>query len=254
MSSLSEKNSRDLGLALYASAFTLPLFLPMLSTALGYDHTLPEPVQLLLASLVQFYAGARFYRRAWKAVKSLSLNMDVLIILGTSAAFGLSVSHLIAHAARPLYFDSAAGIITLVLWGQWLERRTKTPVEDAQRLVDRVSARFTLALTSVAGIVFILWGLWTGNWQSGVRPAVAVLVLACPCGLGLVLPAAARAGEPDFGVVRRKTKQNLFLAFIYNSVAVPLAALGLLSPTLVGLAMAFSSVSVIANSLSQRRS
>ena len=70
-------------------------------------------MNLLLASAVQFSAGLAFYRGAWLAVKGGSANMDVLVALGTSAAFLLSVVQLLQDG--PLYFESSAVVITLVL-------------------------------------------------------------------------------------------------------------------------------------------
>ncbi len=104
--------------------FTAPLVAPMLAGP--YAHSLMPPgiVQLLLTIPVQFYFGARFYRGAWGAVKAKSPNMDVLVVLGTTAAFMLSVVQLIL-GSHELYFESSAAIVSFVLLGKWLEGRAK---------------------------------------------------------------------------------------------------------------------------------
>ena len=89
--------------------------------------------QLALATPVQFWLGARFYVAGWKALRARSGNMDLLVALGTSAAYGLSLALLLgatAGAMTPLYFESAAVVITLVLFGKWLEARAKRQTTD----------------------------------------------------------------------------------------------------------------------------
>lgn len=116
---------------IYLSAlFTAPLVLPMLLLPLGIHYMPLGWVQLLLASPVQFYIGARFYRSAWSALKSRSANMDVLVAIGTSAAFGLSL-YLLSQGSDHLYFESSAVIITLVLVGKYLEARAKQQTSQA---------------------------------------------------------------------------------------------------------------------------
>jgi Cu+-exporting ATPase len=93
-------------------------------------------VQLVLATPVQFWLGARFYRAGWRAVRAGTGNMDLLVALGTSAAYGLSLALLLAapaDAMTPLYFESAAVVITLVLFGKWLELRARRRTTDAIR-------------------------------------------------------------------------------------------------------------------------
>ena len=103
-----------------AGAASLPLICGMAAEAAGARWMVPGWVQLVLASVVQFGPGARFYRGAWKALRSGAPDMDVLVALGTSAAWGLSLWALL-HASPALYFDSSALIITLILLGKWLE-------------------------------------------------------------------------------------------------------------------------------------
>ncbi|MCB9628847.1 MAG: copper-translocating P-type ATPase [Sandaracinaceae bacterium] len=107
-----------------ASALTLPLVLPMLLAPFGVHAMLPGAVQLALTTPVQFVAGARFYRGAWGALRARSANMDVLVALGTSAAYFLSL-YLFLRGEHHLYFEGAASVITLVRLGKWLETRAK---------------------------------------------------------------------------------------------------------------------------------
>ncbi len=296
-----------------AAILTLPLVAPMLGSPLGRDWMLPAWAQLLLATPVQFWLGARFYRAGWKALRAGTGNMDLLVALGTSAAYGLSV-YLMAtdhgHGIPHLYFEASAAVITLVLLGKWLEARAKRHTADAiralnalrpetarvrrngvdtelpaanvrigdlvvvrpgeriavdgevvegrshadealitgeslpvakaagdrvtggsinvegllvvrtiatgsesrlariirmvegaqaakapiQRLVDRVSAVFVPVVLAVALVTLAAWGLATGDWERALLNAVAVLVIACPCALGLATPTAIMAG------------------------------------------------------------
>src|SRR5512134_3479597 len=118
-----------------ATALTVPLFLPMLGRFAGVDWTLPGWVQWLLATPTQFWLGARFYKAGWKAVLARTGNMDLLVALGTSAAYGLSVYSLLSHwgADEHLYFEASAAVITLVLLGKWLETRAKRQTTEAIR-------------------------------------------------------------------------------------------------------------------------
>jgi Cu+-exporting ATPase len=297
----------------FSAVLTLPLMLPMAAQAFGADWTLPGWVQLLLATPVQFVFGARFYRAGWKALLARTGNMDLLVALGTSAAYGLSVYMLVRHwdhGMPHLYFEAGAAVITLVLLGKWLEYRAKRqtteairalqalrperarvrrdgkeieiPVESVvtgdmvvvrpaeriaadgeiiegsthvdeslitgeslpvakgpgdrvtggavnaegliavratavgaqsvlariielvetaqahkapiQRLVDKVSAVFVPVVLLSAALTVTSWGLATGDWEQAVLNAVAVMVIACPCALGLATPAAVMAG------------------------------------------------------------
>ena len=296
-----------------AAALSLPLVVPMVGAMIGRHWMLDGWVQLALAAPVQFWLGARFYRAGWKALKARTGNMDLLVALGTSAAFGLSVYELLAHPANgmpKLYFEAAAVVITLVLLGKWLEARSKRMATDAiralnalrpevarllkdgaerevaidavvagdvvivrpgeriavdgvviegtseadeslitgeslpvakhegdkvtggsvnadgrlmvratavgvestlarivrmvesaqakkapiQRLVDRVSAVFVPVVVAIAAVTLLAWGLATGQWEAAILNAVAVLVIACPCALGLATPAAIMVG------------------------------------------------------------
>ena len=323
-----------------AALLTLPLVLPMLLMPFGSSWALPGWWQLALATPVQFWLGARFYRAGWRALKAGTGNMDLLVALGTSAAYGLSLYLLLtaAHGAMAhLYFEASAAVITLVLLGKWLETRAKRQTADAiralnalrperatvrrdgvdreiaiadlqindlvvvrageriavdglvveghsqvdeslltgeslpvekqlhdrvtagaingagllivtttaigaettlariirmvehaqaakapiQRLVDQVSAVFVPVVLLIAAITLLGWGLSSGDWQQALLNAVAVLVIACPCALGLATPTAIMAGTgiaARFGILI-KDAEALEIAHRINVVA-----------------------------------
>lgn len=305
-----------------AALLSLPLMLPMLLQPLGIHWMLPGSVQWVLASLVQFWLGARFYRAAWKALQAATGNMDLLVALGTSAAWGLSTyqwlhyqwqsaSVTASQLHEPHYFfESSAVVITLVMLGKALEARAKrqtsaaiaalqalrpavarimrdgqqvevplaqlqkgdhvvvfpgeripvdgvvvegsshadesmltgeslpqgkTPgarvtggtlnvdglllvdatavgvestlskiirwVEQAQaakapvqRIVDKVSAVFVPVVIAIAGVTWLGWWLAGAPLETAIINAVTVLVIACPCALGLATPTAIMVG------------------------------------------------------------
>ena len=321
------------------AALTLPLVAPMLLQLFGV-HWMPGIwLQLTLATPVQFGLGWRFYRAGWKSVCAGAGNMDLLVALGTSAAFGLSVYLMFQHADHGtphLYFEASAAVITLVLLGKWLESRAKRQTTDAiralnalrpvtarvlrgefevdlpveqvvvgdmvrvrpgeriaidgqvldgrshadeslitgeglpvakapgdrvtggsinaegvltvktlavgtestlariirmvesaqagkapiQRMVDRVSAVFVPVVLGLALLTLLGWAGVTGDWEHAVVTAVSVLVIACPCALGLATPTAIMVGT---GVAARhgiliKDAQALELAHAVTTV------------------------------------
>ncbi len=299
-----------------AAVLSAPLLLPMLGALFGRHAMLNGWLQFALATPVQFLLGARFYRAGWKALKAKSGNMDLLVALGTSAAYGLSTYQLLRQLLRGadgmvhLYFEASAIVITLVLLGKWLETRAKRQTTEAiralnalrpevarvrrdgrdielpiaavrvddlvvvrpgervavdgavlegaseldeslitgeslpvakhvgdrvtggavngggllvvrttavgaestlarivrmvesaqagkapvQRLVDRVSAVFVPVVIGIALVTLFGWGIAGGDWEAAILNAVAVLVIACPCALGLATPTAIMAG------------------------------------------------------------
>ncbi|AIZ35490.1 heavy metal translocating P-type ATPase [Pseudomonas parafulva] len=298
---------------LAAVLLALPLVLPMLVQPFGLHWMLPAWAQFALATPVQFILGARFYKAAWKAVRAGAGNMDLLVALGTSAGYGLSLyqwAQAPAGMEPHLYFEASAVVIALVLLGKYLESRAKRQtasairalealrperavrvidgseeevsisqlrlgdqvlvkpgerfpvdgevlegsshadealisgeslpvakapgdsvtggaingegrllvrtqalgtetvlariirlVEDAQaakapiqKLVDRVSQVFVPAVLVLALITLVGWWLAGAPLESALINAVAVLVIACPCALGLATPAAIMAG------------------------------------------------------------
>jgi Cu+-exporting ATPase len=122
--------------ALLALVLALPLVLPMVAGAAGFDLAVPAWLQFALATPVQFWCGRRFYVTAFKALRARTANMDVLVVLGTTAAYGLSLYLWLreGHAAH-LYFEAAAVVIALVLLGRWLEARAKQQASAAIRLL-----------------------------------------------------------------------------------------------------------------------
>jgi Cu+-exporting ATPase len=121
-----------------AIALALPLVLPMVLQPFGVHWMLPAWVQFALATPVQFIFGARFYVAAWKAVRAGAGNMDLLVALGTTAGYGLSVYEWATAAGRlpHLYFEASAVVIALVLLGKYLESRAKRQTASAIRALE----------------------------------------------------------------------------------------------------------------------
>ena len=319
-------------------ALSLPLVVPMFGDLLGRHWMLPAWVQFVLATPVQFILGARFYQAGWHALKAGTGNMDLLVAIGTSAGWGLSMWLWLVQEQSHLYFEASAVVVTLVLLGKWLEARAKRQttaairalhalrpevahvllraggeadvplaevlagdrlvvrpgervpadgvveqgdthvdesmltgeplpvskgpgakltggsingegrvvmqatavggetvlahiirlVEDAQaakapiqRLVDQVSAVFVPVVLGIATLTFGGWLLVGAGVEAALIHAVAVLVIACPCALGLATPAAIMAGT---GVAARhgiliKDAQALEVAHRVDTVA-----------------------------------
>ena len=128
--------------ALLAIALALPLLLGSHLTLVGVDWMMPAWMQWLLATPVQFWCARRFYVAAARAVRARTGNMDLLVSLGTLAAYGLSLylwidgvrTHGLGHMQH-LYFEAAAVVIALVLLGKWLEARAKRQTSEAIRLL-----------------------------------------------------------------------------------------------------------------------
>lgn len=297
-----------------AATLTIPLVMPMIGMLFGADWMLPAFWQWLLATPVQFYFGARFYKAGWHALKARTGNMDLLVSIGTSAAYGLSLYTWLSfeghHGAPHLYFESSAAVLTLVLLGKYLEKRAKKRTTDAlqalenlkptsatvwrdnqwqaisaaelkkddlvkvlpgeripsdgiiskgtshvdealisgesiplykgsgdkvtggavnldgvlefkasavgaestlakiirlveqaqgakapvQAMVDKISNVFVPVVLIIALVTFLVWGVIFNDWTQGILHGVAVLVIACPCALGLATPAAIMAG------------------------------------------------------------
>lgn len=301
---------------LIAAVLTLPLAaqMPAMFGLGGMDamhDIIPRWVQLLLATPVQFWIGARFYRGAWSALRGGSANMDVLVALGTSMAYFYSlVVTLSDRHDLHVYFEASAMIITLILLGKLMEARAKArttaaldallrlqpkvarverdgelvdvpvdslqpgdcfvlrpgdavpvdgmvesgrsalneamltgeslPVDKAagdkvfaatvngegvlrcratgvgastllagiirlveqaqgskapvQRRADQIAAVFVPVVVGIALLTMAGWWLFSGDFQQALINAVAVLVIACPCALGLATPTAVMVG------------------------------------------------------------
>ena len=334
-------------------ALSTPLVLPMVGDLFGQHWMLAPLWQFLLATPVQFILGARFYRGGWHALKARAGNMDLLVAIGTTAGWALSMwLWLSAELGTPpgamvpmvhLYFEGSAVVVTMVLLGKWLEARAKQQttsairalhalrpevahligidgevdvpvaevlvgdrlvvkpgerfpvdgvllegrtqvdesmltgeplpvdkhpapandavamltggsingegrvvmqvgavgsetvlsriirlVEDAQaakapiqRLVDQVSAVFVPVVLVIALLTVLGWWLAGVGFELALIRAVAVLVIACPCALGLATPAAIMAGTgvaAKFGILI-KDAQALELAHKVDVVA-----------------------------------
>ena len=131
---------RERNAVILAGLLTLPLIAQMIAGFAGFDFKLAAWLQLALATPVQFGLGARFYGPAWRALRAGSGNMDLLVALGTSAAYGLSVALMIwpQYGDGHLYFEAAAVIITLVMLGRWLEHRAKRSTAAAIRALSEL--------------------------------------------------------------------------------------------------------------------
>ena len=295
-----------------AVVLTLPLVaqMPFMFGEHGHANELPRWLQLALATPVQFWIGWRFYDGAWKALRGGGANMDVLIALGTSMAWGFSAIVTVFGLPQHVYFEAGAAVITLVLLGKLLEARAKARTSEAieallrlqpktarierdgqwievavdalmpddvfmvrpgesipvdgevldgassvdeamltgesmpvgkqagdrvfaatangqgalrcratgvgehtllagiirlvgeaqgskapvQRLADRISAIFVPVVCVIALLTFAGWWLYAGDFAEALVNAVAVLVIACPCALGLATPTAIMVG------------------------------------------------------------
>ena len=127
---------RDAWPVLLGVLLSLPLAGPMVGDLFGQHWMLPAWVQFLLATPVQFVLGARFYRAGWHALKAYTGNMELLVAIGTSAAWGMSTWlwwQAEAGAMVHLYYEASAVVITLVLLGKWLEARAKRQTTEAIR-------------------------------------------------------------------------------------------------------------------------
>ncbi len=136
----SERRLHRERLALIAALLlAAPLVIPMFGDLLGLHWMLPPWAQFLLATPVQFILGARFYVAGWKAVRAGAGNMDLLVAIGTSAGYGLSLYQWWATPAGAmphLYFEASAVVIALVLLGKYLESRAKRQTSTAIRALE----------------------------------------------------------------------------------------------------------------------
>ncbi len=136
-----ERSSRDLLIRASVSiAVAVGIMILMFAPSISIPMTDLNRIILIPATIVQFWAGGRFYRAAWRAARHGTTNMDTLVALGTSAAWGYSTivtlwpSLVVAAGIDPItYFDSSTIIIGLVLLGRWLEMRAKARTTGAIR-------------------------------------------------------------------------------------------------------------------------
>ena len=146
---------------LLAAALTVLIIIGSLPTMFGFEP--PVPMGLLnlglwaLATPVQFWAGRRFYRGAWGALRHGQANMNTLVVMGTSAAYLYSVvatlaPQLFAAGRADVYFDTSALIITLILLGRLLEARVKSRTNEAIKRLAGLQAK-TARVVRDGGVV-----------------------------------------------------------------------------------------------------
>ncbi len=116
--------------------FTIPLFLISMGRDLGIVGAWAHApwvnwLMLLLATPVQFYVGRQYYISAYKSLRNGSANMDVLVALGSSAAYFYSIPVVLGVLSGHVYFETAAVIITLIKLGKYLEARAKGGTSEA---------------------------------------------------------------------------------------------------------------------------
>ncbi|MCL2872922.1 MAG: heavy metal translocating P-type ATPase [Betaproteobacteria bacterium] len=141
---------RERRILIIAALLCLPFLWQMLSMLVGHGHdVLPPWVQFLLAAPIQFIAGARFYKGAWHALRGGAANMDVLVALGTSCAFLLSLAvWLWPLPQQHVYFEASAMVITLVLFGKWLEARARARASIALKSLVALQPNTVLRLSN----------------------------------------------------------------------------------------------------------
>lgn len=141
------KLKREKIVLLISVVLTIPLVLPMTLTPFGMEISLEGFTQMYLAIPVQFAIGFRFYKSAWSALKNKSGNMELLVAIGTSAAFFLSVFLLfkhLDHQTAHLYFESSSVIITLILLGKYMESKAKLQTTEAIRALQKLKPETAL--------------------------------------------------------------------------------------------------------------
>lgn len=116
---------RELKAQFYWFLLALALSLPIMATMTMHDNRAVGWMNLVLAAVVQFSAGLTFYRSAWYALKGGSANMDLLVALGTTAAFGYSVLAFLAGWHGGVFFETSAMLIAFIRLGKYLEARAR---------------------------------------------------------------------------------------------------------------------------------
>jgi P-type Cu+ transporter len=125
---ITKESQKDKYYFLLSLLFSIPVFiLAMFFMSNGFYNRL---AQVILAGVVQFVFGARFYKGAWSALKNKSANMDTLVALGTSAAYFYSLTTTFLIKGE-VFFETSALLITFILLGKWLESRAKGKTNDA---------------------------------------------------------------------------------------------------------------------------
>jgi len=127
------KSSIALWHVLLGVLLSLPMVIAMIGQLMDLAWKIEPWIQFVLATPVQFYLGWRFYVGAYRSVSQGAANMDVLVALGTSAAYFFSVFLWLQQGVSHLYFEASAVVITLVLFGKWLEHRAKSMTSESIR-------------------------------------------------------------------------------------------------------------------------
>ena len=130
--------------------FTIPLFIlamirDLLMPSWGDDPWV-EWLMFLLATPVQFYVGWQYYVGAYKSLRNRSANMDVLIVMGSSAAYFYSVLVILGLLPGHVYFETSAVIITLIKLGKYLEARAKGHTSEAIKKLMGLRAKTALVI------------------------------------------------------------------------------------------------------------
>ena len=170
-----------LGRVILSFLLSAPLFLPMLLMPFGIHWSLSGWWQLALATPVQFVLGWRFYKAGYKSLMAGAGNMVLLVALGTSAAYGLSLYILVTSShAHELYFEGSAVIICMVLLGKWLEARAKQQTSEAIRALQKLwpeQAKVLNADIELQGNIGIVTDQYRNLALDQVLPGDRVLVL-----------------------------------------------------------------------------
>ncbi len=153
-----EQATRKMRIQLIISALlSAPMLLGMIAMMLGFHggwvEFVHKPwVQLLLTTPIQFGIGYRFYKAGWASLKAKAPSMDVLVALGTTAAYLLSIYNgFLGGDPTHLYFESSAVIITLILLGKYFEERAKNRTGDAIRSLMSLQAKTALRIDKQHG-------------------------------------------------------------------------------------------------------
>jgi P-type Cu+ transporter len=125
---------------IFSFILSIPLFLSMVKLPEGLNYLKNHHLHFFISTGIQFFIGHSFYPRAWLGIKNKMPNMDLLVVLGTLAAYLLSVYLLFFQLGshQHLYFESSAMIINLVLLGKYFEKKSKYQTTQALRSLEKL--------------------------------------------------------------------------------------------------------------------
>jgi Cu+-exporting ATPase len=202
---------RTLMLLVLSALLSAPMVAGMVGAPFGVMLMPPAWLQAVLAGIVQVLVGRRFYIGAWKALANGGANMDVLVVLGTTAAYGYSLALTVLawpEAPGHLYFEASAVILTLILFGKLLEARAKRTTTAAVRALSDLRPQVAHRLTGDTLETVPVEHLFPGDHivvKPGERVPVDGTVLAGESEVdealltGESLPVAKTAGSPVIG-------------------------------------------------------